>query len=501
MQEQNVSEEPIVGATEITGPQLRPAPSIGKAWRDRASWAVRGLGPPTVPIGVPSTSDDISQQHARLVIDLALRVGEALLSTGASAADVVTTVLRLTAAYGIHSTHVDITFTSISVSIQRGANEDPLSVMRVVKVRSADYSRLEELYNLVEEIAFARDNGHEVIEVEDARQQLSDILVRPHPHRRWVATAGLSCIAVGVTWIFGAGPVMWIVAAISAALVDQTQRFSQKIGLAGFFANALSASIPTFIAAGLTALGSAMGGIPGLNSPSVVVVSGIIVLLAGLSVLGAAQDAIDGYYLTSAARGIEVLMMTLGIGIGTALALQISTALGVGMSISPYVTLGGSPLFGTLGAMLVALGFSLATYTGVRATMLGIALSGAAWILFELVSLFQFSIGPTVAIPAVVVGFAGYYLHRQLRVPELAITTAAIISLLPGLAVYKGLFLLMEDSEAGAYITAIYVQFSVVIGTGIGLAAGLSIGAYLARKQIGTDRSAIRARRRGVGAY
>lgn len=495
-------DEPIAGATEITGPQLRPAPAIGKAWRDRASWVVRGLGPPTVPIGVASSNDDISQKHARHVIDLALRVGEALLSTGASAAEVVATVLRLAAAYGVHSTHVDITFTSISLSAQRGPDEDPLSVMRVVKSRSPDYSRLEELYILVDDIASSKANGQEVMEVGDARQRLSDILVRSHPYRRWVSTAGLSLVAIGVTLIFGAGPAMWLVAGISAALVDRMQRFCHRVGLAGFFNNALSASIPTFIAALLTAYASITGSaLPGISSPSLVVVSGIIVLLAGLSVMGAAQDAIDGYYLTAGARGIEVVMMTLGIGIGTAMALQISASLGVQMSISPYVTLGGSPVLGTIGATLVAVGFGLATYTGLRAIGLGAVLSATAWIIFEVVRLFDFGIGPTVASAALVVGYVGHIMHRKLRVPELAVTTAAILSLLPGLAVYKGLFLLMEDSEAGAYITAIYVQFSTVLGTGIGLASGLSIGAYLAQRQFGVDRATKRARRRSLGSY
>ncbi len=42
------------------------------------------------------TADGVDQRTARAVIDLAMRVGETLLSTGASASDVVATALRLT---------------------------------------------------------------------------------------------------------------------------------------------------------------------------------------------------------------------------------------------------------------------------------------------------------------------------------------------------------------------------------------------------------------------
>lgn len=138
-----------VSRSEITRPQARPAelrhaPRVGKAWRERAQWVVRG-GSAHCGDRSARGDDAVSQRHARAVIDLALRIGEAMLSTGSSTAEVVATVLRLIAAYQIRSSHVDITFTSITVSIHRGLHEDPMSVMRVVKVRSPDYTRLEEV--------------------------------------------------------------------------------------------------------------------------------------------------------------------------------------------------------------------------------------------------------------------------------------------------------------------------------------------------------------------
>ena len=91
------------------------------------------------------------------------------------------------------------------------------------------------------------------------------------------------------------------------------------------------------------------------QSPSLVVISGIVMLLAGLSVMGAAQDALDGYYVTAGARGLEVMMMTLGIAVGVAVVIGIGRTLGVSMEASAVVALGGSPLVSTLGAMLMGL--------------------------------------------------------------------------------------------------------------------------------------------------
>ncbi len=477
---------------------VRPAPSVGRMWRAKAQWAVRGLGPPTVPLALPGSDDDVSQGHARAVIDLALRIGESLLSTGASAADVVATVLRLTAAYGVRSAHVDITFTSISVSIQRGTDEDPLSVMRVIKARSPDYTRLERIQALVDDIATGArgGKGHPVVEV--ARAELSDILSTPHPYRRWVVTMGYVLIAVGVVVLFDGGPVMWLVAGLSAAVVDRVQRLLQIVGVAAFFSQAVSASIPTMIAVLLFALADVGLEVPGVTSPSLVVVSGIVVLLAGLGVMGAAQDAIDGYYVTAGARGLEVVMMTLGIAIGVSAVLAVANRTGIPMPISPFLVLGGSPVTGTIGATVVAIGFSLASYTGARAMGVAAVLGATAWVVFEVVSLLGVGQAATVTVAAAVVGVLGHSVYRVLRVPELAITTAAIVSLLPGLAVYRALFLMMEDSSQ--LVNAAVVEFLTAVSTGLGLAAGLSIGSYIARRRFGLDRAAVRARRRAVGA-
>jgi uncharacterized membrane protein YjjP (DUF1212 family) len=495
-----------VSRSEITGPQvrpaaLRPAPRVGKAWRERAQWVVRGVGPPTVAIGVPGGDDAVSQRHARAVIDLALRIGEAMLSTGSSTAEVVATVLRLIAAYEIRSAHVDITFTSITVSIHRGLHEDPMSVMRVVKVRSPDYTRLEEVQRLVDDIAASGEQDRDPDDIDRARRRLDRVLSAPHPYRRWVVTAGAALLAGAVVALFGSAPGMWVVAALSAALVDRVQRALSRAGIAAFFNQAVSAAIPTSVAAGLYWLESQGVDVPGVHSPSLVVIAGIIVLLAGLGVMGAAQDALDGYYVTAGARGLEVLAMTAGIAVGISCVLGLAQRLGVPMELSPYVSLGGTgaPLTSTIAAMLVAAGFAMSTYTGPRATLVAMGVAGVAWVVFELVTLLAFGVPATVAAAASVVGALGYAVHRRLRVPELAIATAGIVSMLPGLAVYRALYLMMEDSAA--LVGSALIELGSAVAIGLGLAAGLSIGGYLARRRFGLDAAALRATRRSRGHY
>ena len=485
--------------SEVTGPQrisrrqLAPASGLGRHLRDAAIHVVRTDSPPTVALGLRSEGDrDVSQQHARAVIDLALRVGEAMLSTGAPAADSVATVLRLANAYGIGSVHVDVTYTSISVSIHRGLDEDSLTVMRVIPARYPDYTRLEGVQQLIDDIVgSAAEAGRPTTDVDVARDRLLAVLASPHPYRRWVVTVGLAVMSVGVVLLFGAGLIMCLVAAVSAATVDRVQRVLHNLGVAAFFTQAVSAAIPATLALVLFAT-------EGDFVPSVVVISGIVVLLAGLGVLGAAQDALDGYYVTAGARGLEVVLMTLGIAVGVAVVIGIGSAFGVSMQASAVVALGGSPVVSTLGAVLIALGFCVSTYSGLRTTVISIIISALSWLVFEAGLQVGLAEPGAIALAASLVGGLAYAAYRRLRLPESAVATASIVALLPGLAVYRALYQIMQNTPATVPHAVMY--FVDAVSTGIALAAGLAIGSFFARRRMGLDLAGQRARRRSRGS-
>src|SRR5699024_3221445 len=121
-------------------PRQRVHPRVSRSLGDFGGRFVRSVGTPTHIFGGGATDDEVTQRHARAVIDLCLRLGEAMLATGASAAGAVATVLRISRMYGVKGMHIDVTFTSITVSIHRGLDEEPLTVLRVVKIRTTDYT-------------------------------------------------------------------------------------------------------------------------------------------------------------------------------------------------------------------------------------------------------------------------------------------------------------------------------------------------------------------------
>lgn len=489
----------VTGPVRVSPPELTPVPRVARVWRERAAHAVRGVAPPTIALGTRTGGDEaVSQRQARAVSDLALRVGEAMLSTGASAADCVATVLRLVDAYGVRSAHVDITFTSITVSVHRGLHEDPLSVMRVVPGRSLDYTRLEGVQRLVDEVVAGASGGGTPVDVDAARVRLQRILNAPHPYRRWVVTLGSAVMGVGIVMLFGAAPGMWLVAALSAALVDRVQRLLYRGGVAAFFTQAVSAAVPTGIAL-LLFWASANGwDVLGVRAPDLVVISGIVILLAGLGLLGATQDALDGYYVTAGARGLEVVLMTLGIAVGVATVMGVGARLGISMEALNTTLVGANPVLSAIGAILIALGFCLVTYAGPWTTLLAMIISALGWLTFQTLLLLGLGGPEAAAVASVPVGALAYAVYRRLRIPEMAVATASIVALLPGLAVYRAINLILTDNPA--VVGNAVIQFVAAVATGLALAAGLSIGGFAARRRFGLDRAGLRARRRSRGS-
>jgi len=461
--------------------------------RERAGQAVRESGPPTDLISLWLGADGVDQRTARAVIDLAMRVGETLLSTGASASDVVATVLRLTNAYGLGSVHVDVTFTSISVSYHRGPDADPMTVMRGIRVRSTDLTRLERLQTLVRDVADDR------VEVDEARTRFDALIRAPHPYRRWVVTGALATVAAAVAALFGG---TWLIMALSfltTAAVDRFQRWLARRGIAAFFTQIAGGAIPTVVAVGLLVAISA--GVPGLQeiSPSLVVASGVVVLLAGLSVVGAAQDAIDGYYVTAGARGFEVLVLTLGIVVGIGGVLALAQRAGVSMQFTAASQLSTNTVVQVLAAMVVSGAFAVSAYAGSRAAFYSTLTGGLGWLTY--LGSIHLGMGPVAAnaLAALVAGFVSQLAASRLRVPALALTMAGIVPLLPGLVVYQGLFEIVRQTSVAGLSTGL-TTLLVAAGIGMGLAAGVSMGTYLARPlRTGLDRGQRRALRRSVG--
>ena len=88
-------------------------------------------------------------------------------------------------------------------------------------------------------------------------------------------------------------------------------------------------------------------------------------------------------------------------------------------------------------------------------------------------------LGPVVGvgIAATMIGLFGGLLARRFRVPPLITAVAGITPLLPGLAIYRGMYAIMHDQMVVGYSA---MTLALAIATS--LAAGVVLGEWVARK-------------------
>ena len=403
------------------------------------------------------------------VLDLAIKVGAVLLDSGTGAIDTQTQVRFVASMYGVENCEVDVTYNTIWVSARRGASMPPVTAMRTVHYRSLDFTRLAAVDRLVRKIrSRAIDPG-------EAHEVIDSIIAAPHPYRRWIATLAWSSMAASLSVLLGGGWLVAVVAFITTAVIDRTNRLLNKIGTPLFFQQVTGGFIAVIPAALVFQYQDTLG----VDiAPSQVIAAGVIVLLSGLSLVGSVQDAITGAPITGAARFFELMIMTGGIISGVGIAIRALEGTGIYL---PTITTSTSFDLATTPTRVVAGGlaaaaFALASYAERRA--LSTAFFGGALGAAVVAAAEHFSIGSVISagFAAALVGLVGGLLARRAVTPPLVVAVAGITPLLPGLAIYRGLYGILGDQTVDGF-----TALAAAVGTGVSLAAGVTLGEFIAR--------------------
>ncbi|WP_372594339.1 threonine/serine exporter ThrE family protein [Actinotalea sp.] len=447
-------------------------------------WHVRDLAhrvigtAPLHPVASRARTAGLAPETVHGVLELGLRIGEAMLSLGAAAADVTGTIQRVLGAFGLADCQVDLTFTSITASYDPGVTDVPMTVMRVARNRTTDYHRLAEVHALARELTGRSIPHEEAAEVlETAHARLDDILAAPHSYRAAVVTAVLSLMAAAVAVLLGGTVWVALVAGFSTAMIDRVVRSLGRRGIPPFFLQAAGAGVATAVAVLLFVLVPRLPIELATIPPSLVVASGIVVLLAGLSLVGAADDAISGFPVTANGRVFEVLVLTVGIVVGIGGVLDVARRLGVTLDVVENAGDAVSPVVQVLASGVVAGAWAVASYARPRAALVAAVAGMLSWSTFA--ALRELNVGPAVASAgaALLVGFVAESLAVRLKVPSLVASACGIVPLLPGLAIYRGLFLIVDDTGSLGDGAEVLLGAATV---GLGLAAGVTLGELLA---------------------
>jgi uncharacterized membrane protein YjjP (DUF1212 family) len=415
-------------------------------------------------------------------LDLCLRIGELLMASGAGAADVATTMYAVGEHLGMRRPDVDVTFTALSMSYRRDPHEPALIQMRQVTHRTIDYGHLTRVDHLVADIVAHR------VDLAGARNRLARIVSSGHASPRWLVTVAWGVMCAGAALFLGGGPVVTAIAVAAAVAIDRVQLVMTHRRWPFFYVQVAGGLVATAfaVAAAATRVGV---------DPSLVVSANIVMLLAGIGFLGAIQDALSGFYLTASGRILEAMLATSGIIAGVSAGLTAASAMGLGLGrLEPGWTGWEALPVSMFGAALCAAAFAFASYVPGRA-LLSIALIAAlAFLAYRLVEQNGFGRAWGAAVGAVVVGLVSYSVAVRVRVPPLVVVVTAVVPMLPGLAIYRGLSLLAQGGPVAS--SAGLLALVTAAAVAIALSAGVIFGEYVAQP---LKREARRLERRLTG--
>lgn len=400
------------------------------------------------------------------VLDLALRIGEVQIATGAGAAVAHDTMLAIASAYGLPACDVDIAFSTITMCCHRGNEAGPVTTMRNVRYRTQDYTRLTE----VDEIITAIVDREDPMLVEEAITRLGHAVRAPHPYPRFVAGIARSLFAGAVAFLLGGGLFVALLAAAATGVIWSVARWLAKRRVPMFFQQMVGAAIVTLSATTLAWSGTLD------DSPAFAIAAGIVVLLSGLSLVGLVQDAISGFPLTAAGRAVEVVLASAGLLVGVVVSIKlVGTVLGTEAgSYAAVVPQSPEPslhAISLLAAAAAGMLFALSAYAPWRSLPLAALAGAVAWAGYALLRTLGAGEVVSAALAAAALGLVAMILPRMLGTPPLVLVIAGITPLLPGLTMYRGFSQLAFDSVAVGAVTIL-----LALTFGLALAAGVSVG-------------------------
>lgn len=406
---------------------------------------------------------------------LSMTISDYLLSMNVPVSEVVNMALDITERYCKRKVSVDISSTLLMFSQDRGDDREPLTLIHTSRPRVQNTMLLQSLQELVREIDYGETS------LEQAEKKLHDIITKPTTYPLWLTTIGSAAISAGVGALLSGSITIIVVSFIVGGLVSLLLTVMYKYLIPAFFSQVIAASVITVSAAAITRA-SNRGWFDFLIdvNPNLIVIGGIVMLVAGLAIVGAVQDAIDEFYVTANARLLRVFMMTAGIVTGVMIGLYIATQLGISMRLDTATPVYNAISWQLVGAVLIAAGYALSIQSRFKGILMAGAMGALSWYLFAVLNDSISSVAASGVAAAISAG-AATLVSRWLQTPSVTLITAGIIPLVPGLSLFNGLMQIIQDTSMGASIDQGIVMLLNALLIALAIAAGASFGNLVTR--------------------
>ncbi|MGW2705763.1 threonine/serine ThrE exporter family protein [Streptomyces sp. NPDC001340] len=443
-----------------------PAVSLIKdaPWQDRMRTMLR-MPVAERPAPEPVQKAEEGGPAVPRVLDLTLRIGELLLAGGEGAEDVEAAMFAVCRSYGLDRCEPTVTFTLLSISHQPSLVEDPVTASRTVRRRGTDYTRLAAVFRLVDDLTDPETH----VSLEEAYRRLAEIRRNRHPYPGWALTLASGLLAGAASVLVGGDLIVFVAAAIGAMLGDRLAWLCAGRGLPEFYQFTIAAMPPA-------AIGVAFALAHVDVAASAVVTGGLFALLPGRALVAGVQDGLTGFYITAAARLLEVMYFFVGIVIGVLTVLYFGVKVGGELNPDAAMNISERPLIQIAASMVLSLTFAVLLQQE-RSTVLAVTLNGGvAWSVYGAMH-YVGGLSPvaSTAVAAGLVGLFGQLLSRYRFASALPYTTAAIGPLLPGSATYFGLLSMAQNEiDKGLVSLAKAASLAMAIAIGVNLGSEIS---------------------------
>lgn len=451
---QRIARRAVEKIVEDPSPTTQPIPIVA---------VLRGT-PYSAPVQVAAKSED----EARMILDLAVDMGQMMLRAGASSQDVEVSVIATCTACGLSTAEVDLTSNSLTVHYT-----DPdgrmVTVMRVNREDSVHFAKLSAFHALVTDLVDGK------IDYERARERLDAIRKQKRPYPEWLVDIAWGGLVAGVVNLVGGSLISSLLGFFIAIANQRFGALLKRTGMPGFFITVIQATAITVLSMGAATLDV-------IGRPQFLVAAGIILLLPTMALVSAVQDALTEFPLTASGRVISVGLTFAAIVTGIAAGIMIGQAAGL-RTIEVILPGTGTQFLTTLlslvAALLVAAGGAIGMQAQKRliipASLIGLA--GFAVMVACLVAGVNGIL--TSFVSSTLVGLLARPIAHRFGAPAIALVVPGIYPLLSGLSIFNAAFLIVQPEEAVGLAQGLSSLFTAVT-VNAALAVGAVFGTFVA---------------------
>ncbi len=393
----------------------------------------------------------------RSLLDVTTEIGYQLAMSGAETFRVEETVTRIFSAYHIQAEVFAIPQCLI-VSLETDKQE-PMTRMRRIINPNTNLDAVERFSNLSRKICSEKPDPA------IALQWVQDTHTLSYPF--WIQLLGAILAASGFIMVFGGSISDTICTCLCGFFIGLITQSFNKWKVNRFFSTIISAFFIAFIAYlyGILSFATNVDGI---------IMSSLMVLVPGLLFTNAMRDIIYGDTNSGINRIVQVLLVGVGIALGTGAAW--SCLLPFGSNHISKTTIIHPIWLESVTILVACIGFCISFNIHGKGAVL-CALGGAVtWALFQICQVLEINTITAFFIASLFSAIYSEIMARIRKYPAISYLVVSIIPLLPGAGIYKTTTSVLEGDMAGFISNAI--QTIAIAGA---IAVGILIVSTMAR--------------------